>query len=298
MIRIAICICTRKRQEGLIKLLDSIENLVIPTETTVSIIIVENDSENFSESVIKEFSSKSKFKISYYLEQRQGIVFARNRSVKEAGDCDFCCFTDDDQIVSSDWLAELLKCQQEFDADSVAGPTKPSFIKQVPAYIEKFHQPDTYPYGTIVKSAFTGCLMIRKKYLDLLVGPFDMRLNFSGGEDSQMTRRITNLGGVIRFNPSAIAFEIIPENRSTVSNVIKRTYRTSNTWLFINSERNKKFKKIDALPRIVMRFCYGSLILFPYLIFGKEDKLKGLIKIVNAAGRFAFVFGKQSQFYK
>jgi len=43
-IDISICICTRKRQEGLKRLLDSIENLEIPPETDIRIIIVENDS--------------------------------------------------------------------------------------------------------------------------------------------------------------------------------------------------------------------------------------------------------------
>jgi len=54
-------------------------------------------------------------------------------------------------------------------------------------------------------------LLIRKKYLDKLSGPFDTRLNFSGGEDSFLTKDISELGGIIRFNPDAIAYEIIPE---------------------------------------------------------------------------------------
>ena len=297
-IDISICICTRKRQEGLKRLLDSIENLEIPPETDIRIIIVENDSENFTENFIRGFSSKSKFRISYHLEPRQGIVFARNKSVKESGECDFCCFTDDDQIVSSDWLAELLKCQHEFNADGVAGPTKPHFTKRVPVYIENFHQPKTYPYGTIVEYAFTGCLLIRKKYLDKLSGPFDARLNFSGGEDSFLTKEITEHGGIIRFNPNAIAYEIIPENRTTIKYVIKRKYRTSNTELLIQSIRDKDFTKIRALPRLIMRLCWGLLIIIPFFIFGKEDKLKGLNKIINAAGGFAFIFGKHSRFYK
>lgn len=298
MIRIAICICTRNRPEGLKKLLDSINNIDIPLETDIRIVIVENDSKNFSEAIVNDFSSKSKFRISYFLEPSLGIVYARNRSVNEAGECDFCCFTDDDQVVSLDWLSELLKCQNEFNADGVAGPTKPYFTKKVPLYIEKFHQPNTYQYGTIVESAFTGCLLIRKKYLDLLDAPFEIRLNFSGGEDSYMTMKISELGGIIRFNPNAIAYEIILDARATIIYLIKRKYRTSNTELLIKSMTNKNFTKISVLPRIVMRFCYGLLIIFPFFIFSKTDRFKGLLKVVNAIGGFAFIFGKQSQFYK
>ena len=92
--------------------MDSFEKMRKPSDTEVRIIVVENDIENFSESIIKEFSSNSKFKISYYLEPRQGIVFARKWSVKEVGECNFCCFPYDDQIVAPVWLFELVKCQR------------------------------------------------------------------------------------------------------------------------------------------------------------------------------------------
>jgi succinoglycan biosynthesis protein ExoM len=298
MVNVSICICTRKRKEGLRRLLHSINEMLIPPDINVRIIIVENDEENLSENIVKEVSDQSKIMISYFIEPRQGIVFARNRSVKEAGECDFCCFTDDDQIVSSDWLTELMKCQQEFDADGVAGPTKPIFAKEVPVYIQNFHQPNTYSYGTVVDTAFTGCLLLRKKSLDMLDGPFDIMLNFSGGEDTYLTRRISQKGGIIYFNPDAIAYEIIPENRLTAKYIIKRKFRTSNTELLIKSMSNKDFSKFSALPRLIMRFCYGLLIFLPFFILSKSDRLKGLIKMANAVGGFAFIFGKQSEFYK
>lgn len=298
MINISICICTRRRKEGLKRLLLSFEELLVPSGTNIRIIIVENDIENYSQTVVEDFSSNSKFRISYYLEKNQGIVFARNRSVKEAGDCDFCCFTDDDQVVKSDWVAELLRCQQEFDADGIAGPTIPSYNTKVPVYIEKFHKPNNYPYGTIVESAFTGCLLLRKKCLDQLNGPFNLKLNLSGGEDSFLTREIIKHGGIIRFNPDAVAYETIPEERTTVGYVIRRKFRTSNTELLIRSMIDKNFSRLSMVPRLILRFCNGLLIIIPFLIFGKDEKLKGLIKIINAAGGFSFIFGKQSQFYK
>jgi succinoglycan biosynthesis protein ExoM len=295
---ISICICTRKRKDGLIRLLGSIEAMVIPTGTELRIVIVENDSENFSESVVREFAGSSRFKFTYCLETKQGIVYARNRSIAEAGNSDFCCFTDDDEVVAPDWIAQLIKCQNEFNADGVAGPTMPSFTKELPVYITSFHRPNNYPYGTVVGSAFTGNLMIRKKYLDMLDGPFEKKLNFSGGEDSYLTKQISKLGGVIRFNPDALAFETVPEARATVRYILRRKFRTANTELIIKSINEKNFTKLKALPRLILRFINGFLLLIPYLIFGKADKLKGLVKMANAIGGFAFVFGKQTQFYR
>lgn len=298
MTNISICICTRNRKEGLNKLLDSIENLEIPSETNIRIVIVENESKNISENIIKDFSSKSKFKINYFLETKQGLSFARNKSVKEANGCEFCCFVDDDQIVAPDWLSELMRCQREFDSDGVWGTNPPVFIKEVPLFIKQFHTPKLFNYGAVVKSAFTNCLMIRKEYLDRIEGPFDLRLNFTGGEDSYLTNLITNLGAVIRYNPNARAYEIIPDDRTTVKYLIKRTYRISNAELLVKSLIDKEFSKLNVIPRLIRRFCYGLLIVVPFFLFGGKDKLKGLISMINAIGGFSFILGKQNNFYK
>jgi len=297
-LNVSVCICTRRRQDGLKRLLESFEQMQIPPNVTVRIVVVENDTENFSENVVREISAQSKYEINYFLETRQGVVNARNRTILESGNCDFCCFTDDDQVVSQDWLINLLKCQREYDCDGVAGPTNPIFEKKVPACIKKFHSPVLHNYGTKVNHAYTGCLLLRKKYLNMLKGPFSEQFNFTGGEDTFLTSQITNLGGIIRYNPYAIAYEIVPDTRTTLKYVIKRKYMISNTAFLITSITDKKFSWFKTFSRLVLRFFIGLLTLIPFLIFGKEDRLKGLLKMVNAFGGFAFILGRKHQFYK
>jgi glycosyltransferase involved in cell wall biosynthesis len=295
---ISICVCTRRRKEGLEKLLDSLNKLEQPSGSEISIVIVENDDSNYSENIVKEFRSRSRFKINYFLETQQGLVFARNRSVRESGECDFICFTDDDQVIDKEWLVELTRCQREFDADGVAGVTKPLFSKPVPVWVENFHRSDYHPYGEIVGSAFTGSLLLRKSCLTKIDGPFDSRLNYSGGEDSYLTAKISANGGIIRFNPYAVAYEIIPEARTKIRFVIRRTYRRSNTRLYINSFDGKNPGMVKVFGKLSLRFLYGFLLLFPYLIFARKEKYKGLKKIVSAIGGYAFFLGKKSKFYK
>ena len=298
MINISICICTRNRKEGLKKLLESLDNLDTPTNANIRIIVVENDSKNLSENVVKEFDTKSKFSTSYFLETRQGLAFARNRSIKEASETNFCCFVDDDQVVASDWLVELVKCQREFNADGVWGSNPPIFNKKVPSYISKFHTPKLFDYGTIVIYAATNCLLLRKEYLDKIEGAFDRRLNFTGGEDIYLTYQISNLGGIIRYNPKAIAYEIIPNDRTTIKYVAKRCYRNSNTAYYIQSIKDDNFNKFKVFLRLIMRMSLGLMIVIPFLLFGKSNALKGLIKICDAVGGFAFILDRQNQFYK
>jgi succinoglycan biosynthesis protein ExoM len=298
MIKISICICTRNRQEGLRNLLESLKNLEVPVNANIRIVVVENDSINLSENIVKEFAFTSKFNISYYLETSQGLAFARNRSIREAMGSDFCCFVDDDQVVAPDWLVELVKCQREFDADGVWGSNPPIFNNSVPLYIRQFHTPKLFNYGTIVTYAATNCLLLRTENLDKIEGPFDVRLNFTGGEDIFLTSQISKIGGIIRYNPHAIAYEIIPNDRTTIKYIAKRCYRNSNTAYFIQLLKDVNFSKFKVFLRLIMRLVLGLLIVIPFLFFGKSNALKGLIKICDAVGGFAFILGRQNQFYK
>jgi len=298
MIKVSICICTRRRPEGLKNLLKSFNSMEIDPDLDVRIIIVENDNTNHSEEIVKQIAETSRLVFSYFLEPQQGLVFARNRSVREAGDCDFCCFTDDDEVVRPDWLTQLMKCHKEFNADGVAGPTYPVFTKELPEYIKSYHIPDIYKYGTVVESAFTGCLLLRKRFLDMIDGPFDKRLNFTGGEDINITYFISKLGGVIRYNPDAVAYESFSANRETAKYVIQRTYRNSNTGLYARSLRGIRHYRIKTLPRLIMRLFNGLLLALPCFILGGKNKLKGIIKIVNAIGGFHFILGRRNRFYQ
>lgn len=299
MERIAICVCTRKRQEGIKNLLQSLEELEIPEDVSMDVVVVENDSINSSEYIINEFKSRNKISVSYYLEPAPGLVNARNRSVREAGDSDFCCFVDDDQVVDKKWLTEMVSCQREFNADGVWGSNPPVFSRDVPPFISKFHTPKVFGYGEEVRTAFTNSLMIRKIWLDRIDGPFDLRLNFTGGEDRFMTYNITSRGGTIVCNQKAKAYELVPESRTGIDYVRKRSFRISNANVYVKTLEDDNYSKWMSFPRLVLRFINGMLLLAPFYFFAGEDKLKGIIKISNARGGLAFIlFGSKNEFYK
>lgn len=294
----SICISTRRRKDGLLRLLESLEKIQVPAGASIRIIVVENDTDNNCEMSVREFAARSRHSIDYFLEKEKGLVHARNRSVKEAGDCDFCCFTDDDEVVSPDWLVQLDLCQREFDADGVAGPTYPLFPVPVSEAVRKFHWPKLSAYGTVMNNAYTGCLLLRKSFLDRIQGPFDVRLNWSGGEDIFLTQQITKMGGVLRYNPKAEAFEHFPESRTGTKYVFQRAFRNANTGLYARSFDGQKHYKLHAFPRLVMRFCNGILLTIPLWLLGGPRKLDGPVKIVNAVGGLAFILGRNNHFYK
>jgi succinoglycan biosynthesis protein ExoM len=298
MIKIAICICTRKREMQLIKLLESIRGMVIPSGTVIALTIVENDTEAYSKDTVLKFKKSSGLDISYYLEARVGLTYARNRSVEEAKDCDFYCFMDDDQVVKDDFLVNLLECQAEFAADGVAPRCSPLFDKIVSPAVQKFHTRHVHPYGHIVNSTGTGGLLISKNYLAMIQGPFDIRFNFSGCEDIFLTSQISGLGGKIRYNPNAVIYEVIPDSRTTVSYIYKRSFGDSNAEYFLRSLGRESHFKLRSLIYLFIKLGYGLLTVIPLLLFGGQNSLNGIIKIAHALGGISFFFGKKNQFYK
>lgn len=295
---IAICICTRNRKDGLINLLESINSMNVNPKTYIKVIVVENDKENSCEKIINEFKNRAKFEVRYFHESKQGISTARNKSVIEAEDSDFCCFVDDDQIVDNNWLIELMRCQKEFDADAVSGINPPIFNYKVPNYIREFHLPKVLPYGTICESAATNCLLIKKSKLDKIKGPFDTRLDVSGGEDVLMTSQVTKIGGIIIKNPAAIAYEIIPRSRATISYLLKRMFRDSNTLYLIKSLQDKNINYFKWTFKLITKLGYGVVILIPYLVFSSSKRLKGLLKITESVGGLSFILGYKNSFYR
>jgi len=278
--------------------LKSVETLNIPEGTDISVIVVENNSESSSEELISKLAAESRFSIKYYLETKQGISFARNRAVKESGFVDFCCFVDDDQEVDAFWLSELLRCQKEFNADGCWGVNPPVFAQKVKAYVRKFHEPEYYNYGDEVIQAYTNCLLLRKSCLQTMDGPFDLRLNFTGGEDVFLTTSLIRKGFSIRFTPTARAFEIIPEERTTLAYILRRTRRTINTKYIVAEYLSGINKRAFVFRKMMLRFLKGIVILIPRFLAGGQNKIDGLLKINEAIGGLLFVFGKKNKFYK
>lgn len=297
---ISICISTRRRPEGLRKLLFSITSIIIPKgDIQLQIIVVENDTIMHVETIIEEFKQTSTIPIYYFLESKSGVCHARNRTVKESEGADYCVFVDDDQIVDKNWLVELINCQSEYNSDGVYGINPPIFNFPTKEHVIKFHTPKPMNYGTKLIAAPTNCLLIKKSLLDNVPGPFDNRLNSLGGEDILLTQKITRNGGIIISNPKAIAYELIDKDRSTLSYIIKRSYRNGNTFIVVSLILEEdKIIKFKMFVNLLVRLIFGIIITTPLWIFSKQKKYDGVIRIAFNLGGILGLTGKKTKFYQ
>jgi len=109
---ISIVVCTYNRSESLIKTLESIQKLTMPDHIKWELIIVNNNSSDDTEKIIKEFINDCSCNIKYCFEKAQGLSYARNHGIEKASGM-IIAFTDDDVVVEPDWLRNIFNAFQE-----------------------------------------------------------------------------------------------------------------------------------------------------------------------------------------
>ena len=136
--KIVVCICSRKFNYNLVKLLQNIFENQINYNLNIKVLIVFNNSKKINslqEKAIKKNLKKIKYKISY--EKKVGISNARNKILKELKYLKFkyCCFLDDDCIIKKNFLISHLNLIEKSACKIVGGP---QFYKSKKAFFRFF----------------------------------------------------------------------------------------------------------------------------------------------------------------
>jgi succinoglycan biosynthesis protein ExoM len=294
---IAVCIATYQRPVGLCRLLNSLRNLEFRRSPQPKwyVIIIDNDQEGSARKVVKEIRSSFPVPITYHIEATKGIASARNAAVKQAQGADFVAFIDDDELAEPNWLDELLFVQSQYQADVVQGPVLPKFEQDPPKWVARgrFYSWPRQLTGTKLKYAATNNVLIKVNWLHAFQGPFDVRLNLTGGSDTLFSVKIFQLGALGVWADDAVVHEVVPPNRMNASWIIRRKWRYGLTLATIDNLLKKPFHlKILRL----MKGCYqilGSLIVFlPSVLFlGYTGVIKSLARFCYGWGEILGLFG-------
>lgn len=232
-IRVAICICTFRRQRKLGDLLGGIAQLTfrkVPTPK-IDIVVVDNDEFASAKEVCQTVSIP--WPVRYVVEPRRGITYARNRSITASGSVDFAAFIDDDEIPSPQWMDELLWAQAEFNADVVSGPVVPRFAPKVAEWVRSggFFDARVAATGSLRATCASNNVLIAT-HVFRRVPKFDDRFALSGAEDTDFFLRAHRAGCRIVWSQEAAVFETVSRERGNVAWLLRREYQTGNGWVF------------------------------------------------------------------
>ena len=256
---------------------------VSDAQTTVSVLIVDNDPQAGARAVVEaarealggeqpEASEPSATtdsgaaaatsRLVYVHEPEPGIVAGRNRALSQAHGSDALIFIDDDEIPSQGWLKALVSTWRAQGCAAVTGPTPPTFEVDPSVWVTASGAFDSWEAadGAQVRSADTGNLLLNLAVVEDLGLRFDPRYGLTGGEDSLFTRQLTRAGGVIRFAAGAVVTKRVPAARARRTWVLERSLRSGSSWarVRIDTAGPADGGASGRLARLRLRLGYGA----------------------------------------
>jgi glycosyltransferase involved in cell wall biosynthesis len=140
---VAIAICTWNRASLLSQTLERLSSLLSlkkPQGVNITVVIIDNNSTDETQSVIEKFANSelcTDRNLTQLKEEQQGHAFARNRAIQSC-DSDLIIWTDDDVLVPADWVSKYVDAANEQSDMAFWGAAiEPFFSAGKPKWIQK-----------------------------------------------------------------------------------------------------------------------------------------------------------------
>ncbi|PKN43391.1 MAG: hypothetical protein CVU60_03275 [Deltaproteobacteria bacterium HGW-Deltaproteobacteria-18] len=298
MIQISVCICTYKRFDLLNNLLSSLIAQQYIDGVKYNLIVIDNDCSGSSRSTVLLFNNNSKkVNILYDIEPIKNISLARNRALRYA-EGEYVAFIDDDEYACPKWLKNLYHAIVKTKADAVMGPVISVYPALTPDWIIKgrfFDRPNYENYSRVHQGR-TGNALVKRKWFNKF--EFDERFGLTGGEDSDLFKKIINDGGAIYWAKDAHVFENVDGSRLNIKWLLARSFRGG------QGDADKKQVSVFR-PIVIQHLLYRTILLTIAMLgtllslpFGRHKFVWWLMKISSNLGQLSVIFPYRYKEYK
>jgi glycosyltransferase involved in cell wall biosynthesis len=224
---ITVIVCTFNRSGLLPTALESILASEIPTDITWEILVADNNSNDDTRVVIEDLIHRNPGRCRYVFEPRPGKSNALNTAIAMATG-DVLAFVDDDVTVHPQWLCRLTAPLLNGPWMGSGGRVLAQWKSAVPAWLDTeswmlagplVHFDPRLDAGQLNETP-VGTNMAFRKSLFECYGGFRTDLGPCPGsqirnEDSEFVRRLLQAGEPLYYEPAAIVYHPIPNNRLT-----------------------------------------------------------------------------------
>jgi glycosyltransferase involved in cell wall biosynthesis len=209
-VQASVAICTYNRCQSLPKTLDSLVAMDKP-EGAWELLVIDNNSSDQTAEIVQSYSNRLPMK--YIFEERQGLAHARNRALKECTG-DLLIFTDDDVVVSKEWLCAYVAAASQYPAaDYFGGRILPYWPQGRPGWVKDESMPliggllGHYDLGSITRlysendmHPFGANFVLRRSLFERLPS-FNPEFGVSGktpgrGEEAEYFQRAHTQGSI------------------------------------------------------------------------------------------------------
>lgn len=267
---ISVIIPTFHRPDGALAAVRSI--LGQEGAPSLEIILVDNDAKQSCKAIAEQLAQEAgQTPFTYAVEPAAGVANARNKAVSLARGT-FVAFLDDDEVAKPNWLAHLVKAQQETGADVVFGPIE----ARLPA---EHNVPHTYfqnffsrrldgptrlidiPYGC-------GNCFLKRETVFTKPEPFNPAANETGGEDDILWREVVASGGKFGWAQDAWVYEDVPPSRATWAYLTKRAFafghNTTGQW-YNRADRDYVRMVISMVKGVAQALALAPLVVLLWI---------------------------------
>ncbi len=190
------------------------------------IIIADNNSKDETKKVVEDWIEKSKVKITYLLERKQGVHYARNSAAKIAQG-DILYFTDDDMIADRNLLKEIVKPFSEDPKIATAtGRVLPKWDKEPPKWLLELcyngwlslNDQGEKEYSSKDDLGVWSCHQAIKKDIFFEAGGFNPENTdgeWIGDGETGLNLKIRDMGYKFAYNGKSLIYHMIPKKRMT-----------------------------------------------------------------------------------
>ncbi len=198
---------------------------------------MDNASTDDTAAVVQQKQASLPITIRHFIEPRLGLHEGRHRGAREAR-ADYVAYLDDDMVVSPQWLGGV-RLLLDGTADAVVGRILPRWETHPPGWLLRMVGVGGFGYFGLLdlgESAartehfYGGNLFIRKRTVIGLGGfnPDSMPehlLGYRGDGETGLWLKLRAAGMNLWYDPTAIAYHVIPPERMSVDYLRKRAYR-------------------------------------------------------------------------
>ena len=284
---ISICIATYQRPLWLGDLLRALVSQQTNGEFTFEIVVTDNDTAESGREVVAVQSAASQVPISYSVEPRRSIAYARNEGLARASGSQIA-FIDDDELPCADWLLRLFRALRQYKVAAVLGPVRPRFQEGAPRWVIKGGFYDRPEHETGHEMPWTECrtgnVLFDRRIIAGLDPVFSPEFG-TGGSDVDFFRRMTLAGHRFIWCNEAIVHEIVPPNRWKRSVMMRRALLRGR-----NSLRHPQGRWVRLAKAVVAIPLYCLALPF-FAVAGHHVLMRYLIKLCDHVGRLLAALG-------
>ncbi len=213
---LSVIICTYNRSDLLRIALESLEQQDLDA-SEFEVLVIDNRSQDDTAVVVEQFAQKHTH-IHYYLEQQQGLSYARNRGWEEAKG-EYVIYIDDDCKLPPGYLSIAKEIAVTVLPTAFTGPNYPFYISQKPQWYKDEYS--EHHFGQAARPLkereyFSGMNMAFQRKLFAAIGGFDPNLGMKGdnlayGEETEFFDRICRKApnALIYYDPRFYLYHLV-----------------------------------------------------------------------------------------